>query len=496
VRAPVAALTLVAAALAVPGGGCGSSGGESAPPQAHSQLPAGRKLVIFEPGPVALASTWRDQALDQVVELGVNTVRLGVLWSDVAPDTEPADWRPADPADPHYDFSLYDGFMRAAEARNLKVLVTISGPGPPWTTRTGIADTAPDPGKFGAFASAVASRYSGHFDPDGGGDEPDLPGASMWSVWNEPNLSIFLKPQLRNGVPYSPILYRQLYLAAQSAIEAGDPGSPILIGETAPTRGLDGVDPIPFARGVLCLDPIAAAAATCRSGHIDAAGWATHPYSTRGTPPFVDPPGPDFVTLPSLANLELVLDQAADAGRLAPALPVYISEYGIQSKPDPTVGIPLETQAEYLSISEQLAYADPRIRSYAQYLMRDDPPDRVPGFRFGGFESGLRFWNGPKKPSYDSFRLPLVVRRSGDRVSIWGLVRPATAATSVEIRVQDGGRTKHLENLKTSEAGIFSLESAYLQGRLWQVRWRSPSGESFSGPWTRAYSFALPQAPG
>ena len=494
-RAPVAAL-LIAVALVPAGCGSGSSGDEEGPPQARSELPSGRKLVFFEPGPVALASPWRDRTLDEVAELGVNAVRLGVLWSDVAPETEPADWHPADPADPHYDFSLYDSFMRAAEARNLKVLVTITGPGHPWTTRSGIADSDPDPAKFEAFASAVAHRYSGDFDPDGDGDETTLPEAAIWSVWNEPNLSIFLQPQIHDGSPYSPILYRQLYLAAQEAIESADPGTPILIGETAPTRGLDGVDPIPFARGVLCLDPVAAATATCRAGHIDAAGWATHPYGTRGTPPFVDPPGPGFVTLPSLANLEHVLDQAGDAGQVASSLPVYISEYGIQSLPDPSLGVPLETQAAYLAISEQLAYADPRIRSYAQYLMRDDPPDRVPGVRYGGFESGLRFWNGPKKPSYDSFRLPLVVRRSGDRVSIWGLVRPATAATRVEIRVQDGGRTRDLQTAETDDAGIFELDSPYVQGRLWQVRWRSPSGESFAGPWTRAYSFALPQAPG
>jgi hypothetical protein len=489
VRAPAAAL-LVAAALAC-GCGSGSSGGPQQP-QAPSELPAGRKLVFFEPGPVALASAWRDRTLDEIVELGVNAVRLGVSWAGVTPDVEPAGWHPADPADPHYDFAAYDGFMRAAAARNLKVLVTITGPGDPWTSRSGSADTAPDAAKFGAFASAVARRYGGGFDPDGDGGEARLPAASMWSVWNEPNLSIFLQPQLRDGLPYSPILYRQLYLAAQDAIEAADPGTPILIGETAPTRGLDGVDPIPFARGVLCLDPAAAAAPACRSGEIRAAGWATHPYGTRGTPPFVDPPGPDFVTLPSLANLEGVLDQAADAGQVAGSLPVYVSEYGIQSRPDPVLGLPLETQAAWLSIAERLAYADPRIRSFAQYLMRDDPPDRVPGERFGGFESGLRFWNGPKKPSYDSFRLPLVVQRSGDRVSIWGLVRPARGATKVGVRVQDGGRTRNLETVETDRAGVISLQSGYIQGRLWQLRWRSPSGETFEGPWTRPYSFELP----
>lgn len=483
-------LALVAAFAAI--AGCGSDQ-ESAPPRAPSEVPSGRKAVIFEPGPIFLTGELRDEALDEIVELGVDTVRVVVFWEDVAPESEPQEWNPADPADPNYEFASYDSFMRAAEQRDLDVLVTISGPAPIWATRGGGQESAPDAARFGVFATALARRYAGGFDPDGGGGAEKLPAASLWSVWNEPNLSIFLQPQFRDGLPYSPILYRQLYLAAQDALDRADPDAPLLIGETAPTRGLDGVDPIPFARGVLCLDPGAARNPVCERGEIGAAGWATHPYGTSGTPPYEDPPGPEFVTLPSLANLEDVLDEGAETGQVKAELPVYITEYGVQSRPDPTIGVPLQTQADYLAISEQLAYADPRIASYAQYLMRDDPPDRVPGFRFGGFESGLRFWDGPKKPAFDAFRLPLVVRRAGEKVFIWGLVRPATGPTAVEVRVADGGREKLLRRLRTDPAGLVELESDYLQGRLWQLRWRDSEGTSFDGPWTRSYEFDLPQ---
>jgi hypothetical protein len=490
----------VAAILALLGAlvpaGCGSSDERSEPSQARSELPAGRRLVIFEPGPLAVSGPVRDETLDQVVELGVNTIRVAVQWQNVTSTTEPPHWDPANPADSHYDFSEYDAFMRAAQARNLALLVTITGPGHPWTTRTGAEGGAPDPERFGDFAAAVARRYGGGFDPDGDADEGPLPAAAMWSVWNEPNQSLFLRPQLRDGQPYSPILYRELYLAAQDSIERADPGAPILIGETAPTGGLDGVDPIPFAEGVLCLTEPAASDPACGDGRIDAAGWATHPYSPGGAPPFIDPPGRDFVTVPSLANLEGVLDGAAAEGQIDSDLPVYVTEYGVQSEPDPTFGFPVDVQAAFISIAEQLLYADPRVASYAQYLMRDDPADHVPGVRFGGFESGLRFSDGLAKPSFESFRLPLAVRRVGDEVSIWGLVRPAAGRTQVEIRVRDGGRTSGLERVATDEAGIFRLDSAYLQGRLWQVRWRSPEGQAFAGPWTAAYAFALPEPPG
>ena len=491
-RCSRSALVLLGLLLATAASGCGGSSEESGPPQAPDHLADGRKTVIFEPGPIALSGPTRDPTLDEVAEFGIDTVRVALTWQGVVATDVPPGFDPSDPAEPHYDFSAYDGFMRATAARNLKVVMTISGPPPLWATDGGSVDSPPDPAQFGDFVTAVARRYSGEFDPDGSGGAGPLPAPTMWSVWNEPNLSIFLQPQLRDGAPYSPILYRKLYLAAQGSIEAVDPQAQLLIGETAPTRGLDGVDPIPFAEGVLCLDPTAAADPACDSGHIDAVGWATHPYGTRGTPPFVDPPGPDFVTFPSLANLEGVLDDGAGAGQIADDLPVYITEYGIQSKPDPLVGVPLQTQADWLSISEELAYADPRIRSYAQYLMRDDPPDRVPGTKYGGFESGLRFWNGPKKPSYDSFRLPLVVRRHGDKVSIWGLIRPVQGATTAEIRAKDGGVEKTLRSVDTDEAGVLTLESDYQQGRLWQIRWQSPDGETFEGPWTRSYSFELP----
>lgn len=487
-------LLVALAALAILEGGCGSD--EPGPPQAPADLPEGRKLVIFEPGPVALLNPARDEALDEIVELGVDTVRLVVFWNQVAPEAEPVEFDPSFAADPAYRFDDFDDFIRAAEQRSLKVLVTISGPPPAWATRGDVEGSAPDTQRFGEFARAVASRYGGGFDPDGDGEAPFLPAATMWSVWNEPNLSIFLQPQLRDREPYSPVLYRGLYLAAQEAIQAVDAGTPILIGETAPTRGLDSVDPIPFAEGVLCLDPLAQAEPVCNRGEIDAAGWATHPYGPADTPPFEDPPGPDFVTLPSLANLEQILDEAAEAGSLAPNLPVYITEYGVQSKPDPLVGVPLQTQADYLSIAERLAYADPRIRSYAQYLMRDDPPDRAPGVRFGGFESGLRFFDGHRKPSLASFRLPLVVRREGEQVSIWGLVRPAAGPTEVEVHVADGGRERLLRRLQTDRAGIFELESEYRDGRLWQLRWTDPDGEDFRGPWTQSYEFELPEPAG
>ena len=130
------------------------------PPQAPADLPQDRKPLIFEPGPIYLAGPLRDQTLDEIVELGVDTVRVTVYWNDAAPETEPSRWDPADAADPSYDFAQYDEFVRAAADRNLKLLMTIAGPAPLWGSRAG-NELTPDPDRFGEFAAAVAGRYRG-----------------------------------------------------------------------------------------------------------------------------------------------------------------------------------------------------------------------------------------------------------------------------------------------------------------------------------------------
>ena len=119
------------------------------------------------------------------------------------------------------------------------------------------------------------------------------------------------------------------------------------------------------------------------------------------------------MTLGVLSRLERALDRAGKAGAIPRGLPIYLTEFGIQSRPDRIQGVSFAKQAAYLSIAEHMAYVNPRVRSFSQYLMSDDRPRASALNKYAGFESGLRTNKGKKKPAYKAFRLPLAVENYG-----------------------------------------------------------------------------------
>ncbi len=434
----------------------------------------------------------RDPTLDELRALGVREIRVLMYWRAVAPSpdstTAPrAPFAAADPSTyPASKWDPYDTLLADAKARGFRVLLTVTGPIPRWASASGDERNDPEPGEFYKFMHAVGVRYSGSYRKETLGLPfgPTLPNVDAWSLWNEPNVGYFLGPQQRDGRPYAALLYRRLYERGHKAlVDTGNGGDPILIGETSPRGSRHSTAPLAFLRDTLCLSRSYRRDSSCE--RLEADGWATHPYSSYQSP-LARPRGRDDITIGVLGRLESALDRGGRSGAITARLPVYITEYGVQSKPDPYVGVSLAQQAEFDAISERIAWHDARIRSFAQYLMRDDPPD-LSGVRYGGFESGLRFSDGRKKPSYDAFRLPLSVKRSGNRASLWGLVRPATGSAQVTIRSSDGGRTRKVKRVATAADGHFATTAPYRSGRRWRIVWTGPGGTVFRGPWTRAY---------
>ena len=291
-----------------------------------------------------------------------------------------------------------------------KVLLTVSGPVPRWAT-AGSRDqyTNPSAKDFQLFMQAVGRHYGKT--------------VKLYSIWNEPNQPQYLRPQYVSGRLASPALYRSLFLAGYAGLKASGnfAGMKVLMGETSPIGVLAAGIPAPlaFMRGVLCLDGSYHPIGHCSK--LPADGYAQHPYTSNLGPFWVpggkQDPHHDDITIATLGRLSSALDRAAAAGAIRPDLPIYVTEFGIQSYPNHTLGVPLAQQAEFQAISEKIAWSNPRVVSFDQYLLRDDPPTN-------GFQSGLETYKGAVKPVYGGFRLPLVVTRTHTGVSFWGLVRP------------------------------------------------------------------------
>jgi hypothetical protein len=145
-------------------------------------------------------------------------------------------------------------------------------------------------------------------------------------------------------------------------------------------------------------------------------------------------------------------------------------------------------QAEYDAISEKIAYQNRRVASFSQYLMRDDPLSGAGVTGGVGFQTGLAYLSGKRKPLYFGFPIPLVVSKRGHGYSLWGLVRPATGATQLTVLVQPphARRFRKLRVLTTNGSGAWSFNSQ-APGSAWRVQWRNPNGTAYNGPAIRAY---------
>jgi len=441
---------------------------------AHSQT------TYFEAPALLLSPVTRPATIAKLQRLGVRALRVELSWRAVSPRARSVH-RPSfaatDPA--AYDWAPYDPLIEEAHKLGFTVLLTVTSPVP----RGAQADRhkssflyRPDARQFENFMTAVGRHYREE--------------VSLFSIWNEPNHHEFLEPQFNaNGTPAAPAVYRSLYRAGYNGLVAAGIRRPtVLIGETAPegeTRPLRGshsnVAPLMFLRGVLCLNSRYRRARSC--GRLSASGWGVHPYANC-VGPFHVPRDPESVTIGSLSRITRALDRAAWAGALPGHLPVYITEFGVVSKPNRYLGVPVSEQAEWDAIAERVAYSNPRVASFSQYLLRDDPVRR----HSVGFQTGLEYVNGRAKPLLAAFPMPLTVTRAAGGYRLWGLVRPAAEATSltIEARRSTASRFTMLATVRTNAAGYWTLRS-HVAARQWRVRWVSPQGKAYVGPPIRAW---------
>jgi hypothetical protein len=241
-------------------------------------------------------------------------------------------------------------------------------------------------------------------------------------------------------------------------------------------------------RQALCLNASYKKAGSC--SELQMTGYAHHAYTLPAGPKYV-PPEADDVTLGALSRLSNALNLAARAHAIPAGVPIYLTEFGVQSFPNKQLGVSVAKQAEFDAISERIAYENPRVAAFSQYLLKDDPLGGAPGSSVHGgtvgFQTGLETVNGSAKPLYFGWPIPLTVTKTSHGVSLWGLVRPASGATTVTVLVKAKG-SKHWRTLTTAHTnglGYWSARSS-TAGEEWRVRWTSPQHVKYEGPAIRA----------
>jgi hypothetical protein len=429
----------------------------------------------FEGPAPATRTTW----LRRARQLGASWVRLGVYWQDIAPPTLTAGFDPSDPSDPGYNWSYLDAAVRDAIASGESVILTLFHP-PTWALGSNPPSSVipgtwrPSAAQLGAFAQAVARRYSGHFaDPLRSGR--DLPRVTHFQAWNEPNLPNSISPQwtrTRRGSlhPASPAIYRRLLNAVYFNIKRVQPRAYILAAGTAPYGDPPGgarMPPVLFVRELLCLHGAALRRARCPDpAHFDALDH--HPYALT---PTIKAFNRNDVSVPDLGKLNRILRTAERTRRALPRgpKPIWITELDWTSRPPDAAGIPIALQARYLSLAFYELWRQ-GVAHVFWYLIRDFPFRSLTG-------AGVYFGDGRAKPSAAAFRFPFVAL-SGPRrrLTLWG---DAPQAGTVKIERRRGRGWRAVIGVRTTRGRIF-----YTQRRVGShVILRARIGRQVSLPW-------------
>jgi Cellulase (glycosyl hydrolase family 5) len=322
---------------------------------APTALAAERMWIGFHDDPSFRWVKNRSSRIESSAKEGATVMRLLVHWNRTAV-TRPADG--SDPFDPAYYFDDLDEAIRTAQRNDMEVVLTLHGT-PRWANGSQTPNVMPRRvADFGEFARAIASRYSGRFD--------GYPFVRFWTVWNEPNLQLFLTPQFDSrGRSVAPRNYAKLYAAAYAGIKAGNPRALVAAGETS-ARGTDNPEgfrpvhsPGRFIEGVARANP-----------RLRFDAWSHHPYPfTPSLKPSQKVRWPN-ITLGSLPTLQANLKRLFNRSG---TIPIWVTEYGHETKPPDTLGISYAKQAAYLRQSIAIARSYPFVTMFVWFVYQDDP---------------------------------------------------------------------------------------------------------------------------
>lgn len=392
-------------------------------------------------------------AYHRIKDAGASMTRVIVFWSSVAPADEPESWDPANPGEPHYNWSDVDARIQMAVNAGLTPLVQIFS-APNWAERCkrqtpGICN--PDISDFADFTKAAARRYNGNYE--------GLPRVRFWEPWNEPNLLLWFAPQYKNGKKVSPTLYRNMLNRFAGVVKGINPTNTVVAGGLAPLGGLGNLAPLDFARRVLCMkgrnNP------KPKRGCRDRATfdiWAHNPYTTGG--PAHAAAGKDDVSLGDLPRMAKLLKAAKAAGKIRTkrrSIQFWVTEFSWDSKPPDPGGVPMEILTRWTSEAMYRAWKA-GVSKFFWFSLRDWPRSDGTPYRetieAGLYFRGLSVAQDKPKRNLNAFRFPFVAFGGKRGVSIWGRT-PTSTRGNVAVTYRAGGKWKQLTKVKADGDGIF-----------------------------------------
>jgi hypothetical protein len=415
-------------------------------------------------------------AFEHTRAAGATFVRIYVNWAATDPGGRPAN--PGSPSDPAYDWRQVDAQVVAAKHARLQPVLSMNF-APPWAERgrrgppsqypveqPGTVD--PDPAAYGAFAQAIATRYSGHFS--------GLPRVRYFQAWNEPNIFLFLNPQFSGAEatsstppgaqlppgaqPLSPGIYRTLVNAFGHAVHHVHRDNLVIAGGLSPFGKTFArtpvVAPLVFMRQLLCLGPNNKPRRGCPKVDFDI--WSMHPY-TDGSPEH-RAVVPGDVSIPELPQMRNVLMAAARARHITAGRRVgfWVTEFSWNVNPPSSGGVPQALLARWIPEALYRMWQS-GVSLVTWYLLRDDLAHE--GSAGLVFRSGLYAPCGDNvacdtpRLSFTAFRFPFVAYRHGRGVLVWGRT-PWGARGKVIVEQLRGSRWHRLSTLKTNGVGIFT----------------------------------------
>jgi hypothetical protein len=415
--------------------------------------------------------------------MGVDVVRIHARWWEIAPARferrAPSGFNAGNPDDRHYNWRTLDVAISEIRNAGMRPMVTITGPGPLWTsgdTRKRTGAWKPKPSAYASFARAVATRYRTQVD--------------RYLLWNEPNQKGWLQPQWqcdrrrRNCQPVSPHLYRALVRAATPAIHAADAGSEVVVGELAPVGSrpisdLTPMAPLPFMRAMGCVDESyrSVRSGSCRgfkAAQADSFGY--HPHPQKLAPDQINP-DPNEAQFADLTRLFSALDRLKAKRRLRLGKTFHLTEFGYEtSPPDPASGISLDRQTRYLQQAAYIAWKSKRVRGLSFYQWDDEPAKNLGRGtkRYSGWQTGMRFNTGRPKPVLSTMPAPFVIDRppTGRTATLWGHVRPeAQPGVTLMIRARGSSEFRDLMQVSTKSDGTWSRRTTVTTTAAYRYRW-------------------------